>query len=106
MWLESDRDPKGQGDPREETQRVLLGLTFTRLGETRVGLARRGADLRVRVWTEHPELLESSRSEVEAELRDLGGSVDLQILPLAPGADGTIPTVRSQVAGTTLQALG
>jgi len=106
MWLESDQDPRGQGDPREETQRVLIGLTFTNLGETRVGIARRGADLRVRVWTEHPELLEASRSGMEEELRDLGGGVDLQILPLAPGPDGTIPTVRGQVAGANLQAMG
>jgi hypothetical protein len=106
MWLESDQDPRGQGDPREETQRVLIGLTFTNLGETRVGIARRGADLRVRVWTEHPELLEASRAGMEEELRDLGGSVGLQILPLEPGPDGTIPTVRSQVAGANLQAMG
>jgi hypothetical protein len=104
MWVEADRDPRGRGQGREPTQRVLLGLTFTNLGETRLGITRTGPAMKVRVWTEHPERLEPSRTEMEGELRDLGG--DLQILPLAPGPEGDIPSLRSLVGGGSLQALG
>ena len=106
LWMESERDPRDPDDAQEEAQRVLLGLSFTNLGETRLGIARRGTDLRVRVWTEHPELLQAAQGAMEAELRDLGATVDLRILPLHPGPDGTIPSLRSQVTGSNLQAMG
>jgi hypothetical protein len=106
MWMESDRDPKDQGNTQPETQRVLLGLSFSNLGETRLGIARSPAGLQVRVWTEHPELLEASRSAVASELEDLGSTVDLKIMALNPGPGGTIPSLRSQVAGASLEALG
>jgi hypothetical protein len=106
LWVEADRDPNRRGRGPEPAQRVLLGLSFTHLGETRVGLARDPGGLRVRVWTEHPELLAGGREQLEAELGELGQAVDLKILPLTPGADGTIPTLRSQVAGSNLEALG
>ena len=85
---------------------MLLGLSFTNLGETRLGLARGPSGLQVRVWTEHPERLEASQAAVEAELKELGGSVDLKIIRLSPGPGGTIPSLRSQVTGATLQAMG
>jgi len=106
MWVESDRDPREPGGAQVGTQRVLLGLSFSNLGETRLGLARSPAGLQVRVWTEHPELLEASRAGVEAELQDLGGSVDLKVIRLSPGPGGAIPSLRSQVTGATLQAMG
>jgi hypothetical protein len=106
MWVESDRDPKDQGKSKDETQRVLLGLSFSSLGETRLGIAKGPAGLQVRVWTEHPELLEASKQQVEGELEDLGSAVDLKILALNPGPGGTIPSLRSQVTGATLEALG
>ena len=90
MWVEADRDPRGRDQGREPTQRVLLGLTFTNLGETRLGITRTGPAMKVRVWTEHPERLEPSRTDMEGELRELGA--DLQILPLAPGPEGAIPS--------------
>jgi hypothetical protein len=40
------------------------------------------------------------------ELGELGQPVDLKILSLAPGPGGAIPSLRSQVAGATLEALG
>jgi hypothetical protein len=106
MWVESDRDPRDPKGDRSDTQRVLLGLSFSNLGETRLGIARSGGNLQVRVWTEHPEPLEGCRAAMAAELEDLGGSVDLKIFRLAPGPGGTVPSLRSQVAGSTLQALG
>jgi hypothetical protein len=106
MWVESDRDPKGQGQAPEETKRVLLGLSFSRLGETRLGIAKGPAGLQVRVWAEHPEPLEASRGAVEGELQDLGSSVDLKIMRLTPGPGGVSPSLRSQVTGATLEALG
>jgi hypothetical protein len=84
---------------------VLLGLSFSNLGETRLGIAKGDAGLQVRVWTEHPELLEASRSAVEGELGELGDSVDLKIMALTPGPAG-IPSLRSQVTGATLEAMG
>jgi hypothetical protein len=106
MWLESDRDPRDPGQPGAETHRVLLGLAFSNLGETRLGLAKSGANLQVRVWAEHPEGLEATREAMESELKDLGSTVDLKILRLDPGPGGTIPSLRSEVTGTTLHALG
>jgi len=107
IWVESDRNPRDPGGKSgPETQRVLLGLSFTNLGETRLGITRSGADLQVLVWTEHPELLAASRDAVEGELKDLGSSVDLKIMPLHPGPGGSIPSLRSELTGTTLHALG
>lgn len=107
MWVESDRDPRDpRRDPDAEVQRVLVGLSFTNLGETRLGLARDRGGLRVRVWTEHPDLLAADRARMEAELQDLGQAVDLRILPLDPGPEGTIPSLRSLVGGSGLEALG
>jgi hypothetical protein len=107
LWVESDRDARGaRRDPDGEVQRVLVGLSFTRLGETRLGLARDRAGLRVRVWTERPDLLEAGQERMAADLRDLGQPVDLRILPLDPGPDGTIPSLRSLVGGAGLEALG
>jgi hypothetical protein len=107
IWVESDRNPRNPGGkPGPETQRVLLGLSFTNLGETRLGIVRSGADLQVRVWTEHPELLAASRDKVEGELKDLGSSVDLKIMALHPGPGGSIPSLRSELTGATLHALG
>jgi len=106
MWVESDRNPKDQGQAQGETKRVLLGLSFSSLGETRLGIAKGPAGLQVRVWAEHPELLEASRAAVEGELNDLGDRVDLKIMALSPGPGGTIPSLRSQVTGATLEALG
>jgi hypothetical protein len=106
MWVESDRDPDAKGKGQAETRRVLLGLSFSSLGETRLGIAKGPAGLQVRVWAEHPELLEASRASVEGELTDLGDRVDLKIMPLSPGPGGTIPSLRSQLTGATLEALG
>jgi hypothetical protein len=106
MWVESDRRPRDQAKGGQETRRVLLGLSFTNLGETRLGLAQSPGHLQVRVWAEHPERLAAAVDEITAELQQLGSQVDLKVLRLAPGQGGAIPSVRSLVAGSTLEALG
>jgi hypothetical protein len=105
MWVESDQEGKG-GGPKGETRTVLLGLKFTRLGETRLGIAKGPAGLQVRVWTEHPELFAPALGQVEEELKALGTPVDLKVLPLQPGPGGYIPSLRSLVTGPTLEVLG
>jgi hypothetical protein len=106
MWLESDRDARDPDGKPAPTQRVLLGLAFSNLGETRVGIAKSGENLQVRVWTEHPEPVLAAQAGMESELRELGGKVDLKVLPLAPGPGGAVATIRGQIAGSGLQALG
>lgn len=103
LWVEGDapEERKGGGDP---TRRVLLGLTFSSLGETRLGLAQGSFGLQVRVWTEQPEALEPER--LKQELEELGKPVDLKIYALTYGPDGTIPSLRSLVTGPSLRALG
>jgi hypothetical protein len=106
MWVESDRHPRDQAKGGPETRRVLLGLSFTNLGETRLGLAQSPGQLQVRVWAEHPERLVPAVEEITAELQELGSRVDLKVLRLVPGQGGAIPSVRSLVTGSTLEALG
>ena len=105
MWVESDQEHKDRGSP-QETRTVLIGLKFTRLGETRLGIAKGPAGLQVRVWTEHPELLAATREQVETELKELSVAVDLRILPLQPGPGGFVPSLRSLVTGPSVQVLG
>ena len=105
LWVESDA-PEERRQGGESTRRLLLGLRFSRLGETRLGLAQGASALQVRVWVEHPEALEGERDRIQEELEALGKATDLRIYALAPGADGTIPTLRSLAAGPSLSALG
>jgi hypothetical protein len=107
IWVESDAQEEQQTGGRDTTKRVLMGLAFSRLGETRLGMAQGSFGLQIRIWTEHPELLEAERKRMEEELKDLGKPVNLRIYTLTYGPDGTIPTLRSLVAGpSSLSALG
>jgi hypothetical protein len=103
LWVEGDA-PEERKSGGEPTRRVLLGLTFSSLGETRLGLAQGSFGLQVRVWTEQPEALEPER--LKQELEELGKPVDLKIYALTYGPDGTIPSLRSLVTGPSLRALG
>lgn len=106
MWVEADRQGKGGEAKGGGSTRVLLGLSFSRLGETRLGLAKGPEGLQVRVWAEHPEALTGAQAGMEEELKTLGMPVDLKILPLDPGPEGTVPTIRSLAVGSTFQVLG
>ena len=105
IWVESDAPEERQGG-RDTTKRVLLGLSFSSLGETRLGMAQGAFGLQIRVWTEHPEALENEKESLKKELEDLGKTVDLKIYTLTYGPDGTIPSLRSLVVGPSLKALG
>ncbi len=105
IWVEADA-PEDRRSPRDATKRVLLGLAFSHLGETRLGMAQGTFGLQIRIWTEHPETLEAERRSIEEELQTLGKPVDLKIHTLTYNADGTIPSIRSLVVGPSLSALG
>ena len=100
LWVESDA-PEG-GRPEDQTRRILLGLQLSQLGDARLGLELTGNNLNVRVWAEHPEILASQEEELVRELAETGHTVNLRILPLAPGS----PTLRALVAGNSWQGLG
>lgn len=106
MWVESDAKGKGRGDPGGASTRVLLGLSFSRLGETRLGIAKGPGGLQVRVWAQNPQTLLAAQTGMEEELKALGTPVDLKILPLNPGPGGVVPSIRSLAAGSTFQVLG
>lgn len=105
LWVESDSEG-GKKRRDAETKRVLMGCRFSQLGETRVGLERSPTLLQVRIWTEHPELLAKEEQHLTEELEGLDRRVSLKILPLNPGQDGSIPSLRSVVAGPSLHVLG
>jgi hypothetical protein len=105
IWVEADA-PEGRQARPDMTKRVLLGLRFSHLGETRLGMAQGTFGLQIRIWTERPETLEADKAKLEAELKELGRPVDLRIYALTYRADGTIPTVRSLVVGPSISALG
>ncbi|MFZ1615271.1 MAG: hypothetical protein WAT51_13920 [Holophaga sp.] len=102
LWVEKDA-PEARGSDSDSVTRVLLGLSLTRLGETRVGLQRSGSALAVRIWTEHPELLEAQQHEIEQELQEIAATVDVRVLPLGPGP---VPELRAVVVGASWHALG
>lgn len=104
MWVEEDAegDSRGKG---EGTRRVLVGLHFSALGETRVGLVQAADRLQVRVWAEHPEVLRTQEDALRSSLADLGPGLDFQVLPLGePGA--VFPSLRALAAGNGFNALG
>lgn len=105
IWVEADA-PEERRSGRDATKRVLLGLAFSHLGETRLGMAQGAFGLQIRIWTEHPEALEAERKAIEEELQALGKPVNLKIHTLTYNADGTIPSIRSLVIGPSLSALG
>ena len=106
IWVEADAPEQEGRAGGAGTKRVLLGLRFSKLGETRLGLAQGSFGLQIRIWTEHPEALENGKESIKQALKDLGTSVDLRIYALTQGPDGTIPSVRSLVVGPSLRALG
>lgn len=105
LWIESGLPEREEGPSAEEAQRVLVGLHFTALGETRVGLQETRAAMQVRIWTERPDLLMTRLPDLQRELEFGERSVDLRILPLG-GGQVPVPSLRSVLAGSGFQALG
>jgi hypothetical protein len=101
LWVEADAPEPGQPD-REPVQRVLLGLHFSRLGETRVGLLRTTSSIQIRIWSEHPDDLLNQREILEHALKSLDRPAELHIQALPSGS----PSLRALVTGSSLHALG
>jgi hypothetical protein len=100
IWIEKDREPSGSG--AEAIHRVFLSVSFSSLGEIRLGLEQRQAGLKARLWLQDPAQLSELRSGLAAELASLGRPVDLQVLALPPGS----PDLRALAGASALQALG
>lgn len=99
VWAEMDREGS---DPRPpEVRRVLLGLHFSALGETRVGLESAGGALSVRIWAEDPGPIRALAPDLQRELETLAPRATLRIQPLPPNA----PDPRSLAVGTAYQGL-
>lgn len=98
-WQEEGDAPAAAGG--EAPVRFLMGTRFSRLGETRVGFTAAAGHLAVRVWTEHPELLEPEVEALTRELEETGAHADLRVLPLESGA----PSLRSLVSGRGWEGL-
>jgi hypothetical protein len=86
----------------EPVQRALLSVSFSTLGEVRLGLEQRPSGLRVRLWLRDPERLATVLPDLKAELAAQGRPVEIQLLPMPEPA----PDLRSLAGGTPLQALG
>lgn len=104
LWVESDAGG-GSRENGDRTRRVLVGLHFSALGETRVGIVVSGDRLQVRVWTEHPELLRDREAAIRLDLADLGPDLDLQVLALGEPGE-SIPSLRALADGSGFHALG
>lgn len=100
LWVESDSSDPGR--PEDGTRRVFMGLHFSNLGDTRLGMELSGTNLRVRVWAEHPERLAAQEAALTKELQETGCQVSLRILPLAPGSE----SLRALAVGNSWQGLG
>lgn len=104
LWVEEEASGRSNSE-EAPVKRVLLGLRLSALGETRVGLAWAPKALAVRLWAEHPEILEAEAEALRAELAAEGSTVDLRVARLEPGPGG-IPSLQALVAGRSLEALG
>ncbi len=104
LWVESEAG-KGTHDSAETTVRVLVGVQFSALGETRVGLVQSGTQLQVRIWAERADLLKAHEDALRSDLAELGPNLDFQVHPLGePGV--AVPSLRALANGSGFQALG
>ena len=103
LWVEADPGEENNGPSGERVQRVLVGVNFSSLGETRVGLAQGAGTLQVRIWTEAPGLLKDREPALREELAQGGLKVDLRVLPLG---EERAPSLRSILTGGGYQAIG
>lgn len=100
LWIESDQEAASPG--AEPVQRAFLSVSFSGLGDVRLGLEQRPSGLRVRLWLRDPEQLSPALPGLHEELAAQGRPVDIQVLPLPDPA----PDLRSLAGGAPLQALG
>jgi hypothetical protein len=100
LWVESDQEASALGT--EPVHRALLSVSFSKLGDVRMGLEQRSSGLRVRLWLRGPERLANLLPDLKAELATQGRPVEIQILPMPEPA----PDLRSLAGCTPLQAMG
>jgi hypothetical protein len=103
IWVEADGNGGGKGD---SGHRVLLGLTFSVLGETRVGIESIGKRLSIRIWAERAEPLEPVLPQLRDELSALGFDAAISLNSLAAGQGGAVPSIKSALGGPGLNAVG
>lgn len=104
LWVEDP--PEGEERaPKPIVKRALLGLRLSNLGEVRIGFAWTPQALIVRLWIEHPEPMATALDALRRELTTEHRSVDLKLLPLPVGPEGT-PSLQAFVTGRHLEALG
>jgi len=105
MWVESDgeKNQKGKGGPNH---RVLLGMTFSVLGETRVGLESTGKCLNIRIWAEQTKPIENVLPKLVDELSALGFEAAVTLNSLAAGNAPPAPSIKSALGGSSLNAIG
>jgi hypothetical protein len=105
IWVEAD----GDGNQREKDgpgHRVLLGMTFSALGETRVGLESAGKRLGIRIWAERTEPIEVVLPQLRDELSALGFEPTVSLNALSVGQGGAVPSIKSALGGPGLNAVG
>ena len=100
IWIEEEQSPSRRES--ERVHRVFLSISFSTLGEVRLGLEARSAGLRVRLWVQDPQQVASIRHDLETELASLGRPVDLQVFALPPGT----LDLRAMAGANPLQAMG
>jgi len=107
IWVEDGgEESHGHGEKNKKKFRVLLALHFSAIGETRVGLESSPKLLNIAIWAERPQHIEAQLSQMRNELSALGFDANVSINSLARGPDGTVPTIKSQIAGPSLHMLG
>jgi len=105
MWVEVDKENANR-DKEKPTHRLLLALNFSALGETRVGLESIAKRLNIRVWAEHPQLIEKELQQMENELSALGFAAQISLHNLNVDQNGRIPTIKSIISPSSLHAMG
>jgi hypothetical protein len=102
LWVESDADGERNGDG--DAHRVLLGMTFSALGEIRVGLESRGKRLNIRIWAEKPGPIEGALPQLRDELEALGFDAAISLSQFGRGE--AVQSIKSVLSGPSLNAIG
>ncbi|MDR2562024.1 MAG: hypothetical protein LBC63_09675 [Holophagales bacterium] len=107
IWVEDgSEENSGHGEKNKNKVRVLLALNFSGIGETRVGLESSSKLLSITIWAERPQSIENELPQMRNELSALGFDANISINGLVSGPDGTVPTIKSQIASHRLHVLG
>ena len=107
IWVEDgNEESSGHGEKNKKKFRVLLALNFSGIGETRVGLESSSKSLSITIWAERPQSIENELPQMRNELSALGFDANISINGLVGGPDGTVPTIKSQIASSSLHVLG